>query len=346
MRWHAAVALAWRETDGDILAFLPGVREIERSRERLEARFPDTPILPLHGQVLPADQRMAIRRDPKGRRRIVLATAIAETSLTLDGVRVVVDSGLSRQAVFDHAAGTTRLETRRASQAAAGQRAGRAARQGPGVAYRLWAEAAHPGRPPYAPPEIETADLAPLVLSLARWGAGDPQSLPWLDAPPEASIASARGRLEKLGALHDGRRITDWGRKVAALPMDPVSAAAVLFGARAGCSGDVAKLVLLAQERGLGGRGEDLLARLARWDSDRGKRAVSSRKLAARWARAAETLLAPETDAVPSARTDGVVAQSASPSRTRTISQTAVRLRASIGSARADGAIYSIRRAR
>ncbi|MGB3753528.1 MAG: ATP-dependent helicase HrpB [Parerythrobacter sp.] len=301
----AATALAWRETEGDLLAFLPGVREIERTREQLEARFPDTPILSLHGQVLPADQRLAIRRDAQGRRRIVLATAIAETSLTLDGVRVVVDSGLSRQAVFDHAAGTTRLVTRRASQAAAGQRAGRAARQGPGVAYRLWAEAAHPGRPPFAPPEIETADLAPLVLSLAQWGAGDPQSLPWLDAPPLASVASARGRLEKLGALDDGGCITDWGRKVAALPMDPVSAAAVRFGARAGCSGEVAKLVLLAQERGLGGRGEDLLARLSRWDNDQGTRAEASRKLAARWARAAEKLLAPETGAVASAQTDG-----------------------------------------
>ncbi|MEC8771180.1 MAG: helicase-related protein, partial [Pseudomonadota bacterium] len=172
-----AIVTAWREQRGDILGFLPGVREIERVRERLEKRLPDALLLPLHGQVEPAAQRAAIRRDPDGRRRIVLATAIAETSLTLDGVSVVVDAGLSRRAEFDRAAGTTHLVTHRASQAAAAQRAGRAARQGPGVAYRLWEEGGHGGRPPFDPPEMVTADLAPLVLSLAQWGTADPDSL-------------------------------------------------------------------------------------------------------------------------------------------------------------------------
>ena len=148
-----------------------------RARERLEGRLPNALVLPLHGQVDPAGQRAAIRRDPEGRRRIVLATAIAETSLTLDGVSIVVDAGLSRRAEFDRAAGTTRLVTHRASQAAAAQRAGRAARQGPGVAYRLWEEAGHAGRPAFDPPEMETADLAPLVLALAQWGTGDPGEL-------------------------------------------------------------------------------------------------------------------------------------------------------------------------
>ena len=283
-----AVLQAWREEQGDILAFLPGVGEIERTRERLIQRLPDTPILPLHGQVQPPEQRAAIRRDPEGRRRIVLASAIAETSLTLDGVSVVVDSGLARMAEFDKAAGTTHLITRRASQAAAAQRAGRAARQGPGVAYRLWEEHGHAGRPEFAPPEIETADLAPLVLTLAKWGTGDPGSLPWLDPPSEASVAAARGQLEKLGALDAEGRITKWGDQMASLPLDPVSAAAVLFGAKAGEAGEAAKMVLLLQERGLGGRGEDLAQRLSRWDSDHSGRAEASRKLAARWAKAAD----------------------------------------------------------
>ncbi len=162
-----AVLTGWREETGDLLAFLPGVGEIERVRERLADKLPGALVLPLHGQVEPAAQRAAIKRDPQGRRRIVLATAIAETSLTLDGVTVVVDAGLSRRAEFDKAAGVTRLVTHRASQAAAAQRAGRAARQGPGVAYRLWEEAAHAGRAPFDPPEMLTSDLAPLLLSLA-----------------------------------------------------------------------------------------------------------------------------------------------------------------------------------
>src|SRR4029079_4687930 len=149
----------------------------ERTRERLAEKLPQALVLPLHGQCEPAAQRAAIRRDPQGRRRIVLATAIAETSLTLDGVRVVVDAGLSRRAEYDKAAGVTRLVTHRASQAAAAQRAGRAARQGPGVAYRLWEEAAHPGRPAFDPPEMLTSDLAPLMLSLAQWGAGEPEAM-------------------------------------------------------------------------------------------------------------------------------------------------------------------------
>ncbi|WP_374405223.1 ATP-dependent helicase HrpB [Pelagerythrobacter sp.] len=285
----AAVMAAWRDTEGDILAFLPGVREIERTRERLAERLPDMPILPLHGQVDPAAQRAAIRRDPQGHRRIVLATAIAETSLTLDGVSVVVDSGVARHAEFDKAAGTTHLVTRRASQASAGQRAGRAARQGPGVAYRLWEEAAHPGRPEFDLPEIATADLAPLLLGLARRGS-DPALLAWLDPPPAAALASARERLAQLGALDGEGRITDRGEALAALPLDPAHAAMVLFGAEHGAARDAARIALLLQERGLGGRGEDLAGRLQRWAADRSPRAEASRKLAERWARKAEEL--------------------------------------------------------
>jgi len=283
----SAILTAWREQDGDILAFLTGVGEIERTRERLAEKLPGVPILPLHGQVEPAAQRAAIRRDPEGRRRIVLATSIAETSLTLDGVSVVVDNGLARRAEFDLAAGVTHLVTNRASQAAAAQRAGRAARQGPGVAYRLWEEAAHPGRPEFDPPEITTADLAPLLLSLAQWGAGDPVSLAWLDPPPAASLSAARGRLEALGALDAEGRITEWGGRIAALPMEPWQAAMLLYGAEHGMASEAAKLALLLQERGLGGKGEDLAARLQRWDGDNSPRAKQARQLAEGWARRA-----------------------------------------------------------
>ncbi|MEN8860051.1 ATP-dependent helicase HrpB [Qipengyuania flava] len=286
-----AIVTAWREQRGDILGFLPGVREIERVRERLEKRLPDALLLPLHGQVEPAAQRAAIRRDPDGRRRIVLATAIAETSLTLDGVSVVVDAGLSRRAEFDRAAGTTHLVTHRASQAAAAQRAGRAARQGPGVAYRLWEEGGHGGRPPFDPPEMVTADLAPLVLSLAQWGTADPDSLAWLDPPPAASVDAARSTLAALGALDEAGRITERGAKLAQLPLDPQGAATILFGAEHGGAERAARITLLLQERSLGGRGEDLELRLSRWDGDRGHKAEASRKLASRWARRAQDLV-------------------------------------------------------
>lgn len=283
----AAIVTAWREQTGDILAFLPGVGEIERTRERLAEKLPQALVLPLHGQCEPGAQRTAIRRDAEGRRRIVLATAIAETSLTLDGVSVVVDAGLSRRAEFDKAAGVTRLVTHRASQAAAAQRAGRAARQGPGVAYRLWEEAAHAGRPAFDPPEMLTSDLAPLLLALAQWGAGDPAAKAWIDSPPAAALAAARAKLVSLGALDSEGKITPHGRSMARLPMDPPLAHMLLYAAEHGAAEDAARLALLLQERGLGGRGEDLAQRLDRWNADRSGRAEASRKLAARWAKLA-----------------------------------------------------------
>ncbi|MDG2001918.1 MAG: ATP-dependent helicase HrpB [Novosphingobium sp.] len=287
----SAVLAAWREQQGDILAFLPGVGEIERTRERLADKLPDALVLPLHGQCDPAAQRIAIRRDSGGRRRIVIASAIAETSLTLDGVSVVVDCGLSRRAEFDKAAGVTRLVTHRSSQASAAQRAGRAARQGPGVVYRLWEEAAHAGHPAYDPPEMLVADLSALVLSLAKWGARDPAALAWLDPPPLASVQAAQARLAALGAVDGEGAITTFGQQVASLPMEPAQAAMVLFGAEAGQARNAAQLALLLQERGLGSRGEDLLHRLTRWNGDRSPRAEAARKLAQRWAARAEKLV-------------------------------------------------------
>ncbi len=281
----SAILTAWREEAGDILAFLPGVGEIERTRERLAERLPSALVLPLHGQCESAAQRAAIRRDPQGRRRIVLATAIAETSLTLDGVTVVVDAGLSRRAEFDKAAGVTRLVTHRASQAAAAQRAGRAARQGPGVAYRLWEEAAHAGRPAFEPPEMLVSDLAPLALTLAQWGAGDPAAMAWIDPPPAPAMAAAHGLLQALDALDAGGRITPHGRVMATLPLEPRLAHMLLHAAQHGAARDAAELALLLQERGLGGRGEDLHQRLDNWRRDRSPRAEASRQLAGRWAR-------------------------------------------------------------
>ncbi|MDP9056273.1 MAG: ATP-dependent helicase HrpB [Pseudomonadota bacterium] len=290
----AAIHTAWREQQGDILGFLPGLGEIQRTAERLAARLPDALILPLHGQCEPAEQRAAIRRDPQGRRRIVLATAIAETSLTLDGVSVVVDAGLSRHAEFDKAAGVTRLVTHRASQAAAAQRAGRAARQGPGVAYRLWEEAAHAGRPAFAAPEMLTADLAPLALVLAQWGVGDTSAMAWIDPPPAPGMAAAQAKLMSLGALDTELRITPHGRAMAVLPMAPEPAHMLLYAAARGAGETAAALALLLQERGLGqnakARGEDLLGRLDRWRSERGTRAEASRQMARRWASRASEL--------------------------------------------------------
>ena len=287
----SAILTAWREREGDILAFLPGVAEIERTRSAVEARLPGTPVLPLHGQVAPADQRRAIRRDADGQRRIVLATSIAETSLTLEGVSIVVDSGLSRRAEYDRAAGTTRLVTRRSSQASAAQRAGRAARQGPGFAYRLWEEGGHAGRPAYDVPEILEADLAGLVLRLAAWGTADPADLRWLDPPPAPAISAARGQLQGIGALDGAGAITGRGRRIAALPLEPRDAAALLLAARAGEALPVAELIVLSQERGLGGRGEDLTARQTRWHGERGARASAARQLAKGWAKRATSMV-------------------------------------------------------
>lgn len=276
------------EPEGDVLAFLPGVAEITRTAERLENLGAGVAVLPLHGTLIPVEQRAAIRRDPEGRRKVILATSIAETSLTIDGVRIVVDSGLARRARYDPLAATTRLVTERASQAAATQRAGRAARQGPGVAYRLWEEAATGGLPPFDPPEICDSDLAPLVLQCAAWGESDPARLNWLDPPPAPLLAEARKRLLALGAVDSGGAITPLGRSIAALPLPPHLAAMLLQGAQAGCAMQAAEIALLLQERGLGGQGDDLDTRLTRWRSDRGERAAKSRKLAERWTKLAE----------------------------------------------------------
>jgi ATP-dependent helicase HrpB len=276
----AAIRRALAEEEGDVLAFLPGVAEIQRTAERLAGVAAE--LHPLHGSLDPAEQRAAIRKGQG--RKVILATSIAETSLTIDGVRIVVDSGLARRARYDRAAGSTRLVTERASQAAVIQRAGRAARQGPGVAYRLWEEAATTGMPPFDPPEILEADLSPLLLDCALWGVGDPATLNWLDAPPNAAMAEARARLAELGALDEAGRPTAHGREIARLPLPPRLAHMLVMAGKSGFGALAAEVAVLLSERGLGGQDVDLERRLERWRGERGKRAEAARGLARRWA--------------------------------------------------------------
>lgn len=282
----AAIRQALRETEGGILAFLPGVGEIERTAERLD-EVPDAVIHKLHGSLDPTAQRAAIAPNPEGRRKIVLATSIAETSLTLDGIRVVVDSGLARRPRYDRAAGMTRLVTERASQASATQRAGRAAREGAGVAYRLWEAAATAGMPPYDPPEILEADLSALTLDCAMWGVADPRDLRWLDPPPAAAVAEARARLTTLEALDADGRPTAHGKAIAALPLPPRLGHMLVRAGELGMETTAARVAVLLGERGLGGADADLEARMRRWRTERGQRAEAARRLAERWERLA-----------------------------------------------------------
>lgn len=280
----SAVRQALREEEGGILAFLPGVAEIERTAERL-GDIGGAVLHRLHGSLEPAAQRAAIAPDPEGRRKIVLATSIAETSLTLDGIRVVVDSGLARRPRYDRAAGMTRLVTERASQAAVTQRAGRAARQGPGTAYRLWEEAATAGLPRFDPPEILEADLSALMLDCALWGVTDPRQLAWLDPPPEAAIAEARARLGALEAIDADGRPTEHGKAIARLPLPPRLGHMLVRASERGMARTAAAVAVLLGERGLGGNDADLDLRLRRWKGERGQRAENARRLAERWSK-------------------------------------------------------------
>jgi ATP-dependent helicase HrpB len=279
----AAIRRALVEGEGSLLAFLPGVAEIERTAERLDRLAADVDLHRLHGSLDPAHQRAAIAAAPAGRRKLVLATSIAETSLTLDGVRIVVDSGLARRPRYDRAAGLTRLVTERASQAAVTQRAGRAGRQGPGLVYRLWEEAATQSLPRFDPPEILEADLSALMIDCAIWGVADPRTLRWLDPPPAAAIDEARARLLTLAAIDAGGRPTAHGHAVAALPLPPRLAHMLIEAEVRGWGETAAEVAVLLSERGLGGGDADLELRLRRWRAEKGKRAEAARGLAQRW---------------------------------------------------------------
>jgi ATP-dependent helicase HrpB len=221
----SAVIKAWQDEPGDILAFLPGVGEIRSAQKLLETRLNGQNhaalVCPLYGDLAKADQDSAILPDPHRRRRIVLTTSIAETSLTIEGIAVVIDGGWSRIPRFLPALGLTRLETVPVSKAAAEQRAGRAGRLGPGVCYRICSESAHNHSIPHHPAEILQTDLAPLALQLASWGITDPDQLPWLDSPPKGAFAQAVSLLQTLGAVDRQGRITGLGRRMVELPTHP-----------------------------------------------------------------------------------------------------------------------------
>jgi ATP-dependent helicase HrpB len=284
-----AAATALAQERGSILVFLPGAREIRRTLARLTERIKDPSVIlaPLFGALEAEAQEQAILPAPPGKRKVVLATSIAETSLTIEGVRVVIDSGLTRAPAYDPSTGLTELRTIRVSQAAAEQRRGRAGRTEPGVCYRLWDEAATRSFAPFARPEILEADLAPLALTLAEWGASDPAALRWLDPPPAAAFAEARALLRDLDALDASGRITPQGRALARLPLPPRLAHMIVRAAERGEAALAARLAVVLSERGLGGPDVDLRHRLLALERDNGARAHDARKLAESWRRLA-----------------------------------------------------------
>lgn len=284
------IARALREESGSLLAFLPGASEIRRTERFLReaVRDPVLDIAPLYGALTPAEQDRAISPAPAGRRKVVLATSIAETSLTIEGVRVVIDSGLARVPRFEPGVGLTRLETVRVSRAAADQRRGRAGRTGPGVCLRLWHEPETASLPAFATPEILAADLSRLVLDLAVWGARDPATLAFLDPPPAPAVKEARALLGALGAFDTDGQVSPLGRAMARLPLEPRLARMVIEGARRGAGAEAARIAALVSERGLGGDALDLTHRLMDFSRDRSRRTEEAQRLAERWAGEAE----------------------------------------------------------
>lgn len=281
-----AVMRALREGTGSILAFLPGQGEIARTADRLAGRVRDPIVdfVPLFGALEMADQDRAVSPAHEGRRKVVLATSIAETSITIQGVRVVIDSGLARVPRYEPDVGVARLETVRVSRASADQRRGRAGRTQSGICYRLWSEPETQGLVAFAEPEIKTADLSGLLLDCAEWGASDPRSLNWLDPPPEGLIKAARDDLAAIGALDGQGHITAMGRKLRALPLPPRLARMILAAAAEGQAEAAAMIAGVLVERGIGGNDPDLTVRLDAFRRDRSRRAQDMRRLAQGWA--------------------------------------------------------------
>jgi ATP-dependent helicase HrpB len=277
-----AIFRALAEESGSILVFLPGQAEITRLAGILseKLRDPAVDVCPLYGAMDRVAQDRAIKPAAAGRRKIVLATSIAETSITIDGVRVVVDCGLVRAPRFEPDLGLTRLETLRVSRAAADQRRGRAGRTAPGVCFRLWEEAATGSLPAFAQAEILAADLAGLLLDLAAWGARDPSELAWLDPPPAAATAEARALLQELGALDAEGAITARGKAMRDLPLPPRLACMALHAESFGVGEEACQLAVTLTERGLGGDSADLGDRLERFVRDNSQRAKDARRLA------------------------------------------------------------------
>jgi ATP-dependent helicase HrpB len=275
---------AMRADAGSVLAFLPGAAEIRRTKTLLEGRAePSTDVVALYGALTGDEQDRAIEPAPTGRRKIVLATSIAETSITIEGVRIVVDSGLARVPRYEPDVGVTRLETVRVSRAAADQRRGRAGRTEPGVCYRLWDEPQTAALEPFARPEILAADLSSFALDLAAWGGG-PDQLAFLDPPPKAALTEAKALLNELGAIDGDGRITAEGKLLRRLPLPPRLARMVVDAGAEGDALPAAEIATLIGERGLGGDDADLRERLNALRRDRSPRARDARAMAQRWA--------------------------------------------------------------
>ena len=286
----SAVLRALDEEQGSVLAFLPGQAEIRRVVERLEPRLAarqGIDLAPLFGAMEMQAQDRAVAPAQPGRRKVVLATSIAETSLTIEGVRVVIDSGLARVPRYEPGSGLTRLATVRVSRAAADQRRGRAGRLEPGICYRLWSEPELQSLPAFAEPEIRSADLSGLLLDCAAWGVTDPATLSWLDPPPAAAVAAARDELGAAGALDGDGRLTPVGRSAALLPLPPRLAVMLLEAAAYGQHEAAADIAAVLVERGLGGNDGDIDRRLSGFRADRGRRAQDMRRLARGWAKTA-----------------------------------------------------------
>ena len=294
------IARAMRAEPGSLLAFLPGAAEIRRTQNLLDGRAePATDVVTLYGALAGDEQDRAIAPAPPGRRKIVLATSIAETSITIEGVRMVVDCGLARMPRYEPDVGVTRLETVRVSRAAADQRRGRAGRTEPGVCYRLWDEPQTAALEPFARPEILAADLSSFALDLAAWSAA-PEQLAFLDPPPRGAMAEAKALLEELGAIDGDGRITAEGKLLRGLPLPPRLARMVVDAARDGTAGLAAEIAALITERGLGGDDVDLRERLTALHRDRAPRARDARAMAQRWAQAASDESNPAGDEEPS----------------------------------------------
>lgn len=281
-----AVRLALSVETGSILAFLPGQGEIVRVAERLLERElgGDVDVVQLFGALDARTQARAIEPAPAGRRKVVLATSIAETSITIDGIRVVIDSGLERAPRYEPDIGITRLVTQRVSRASADQRRGRAGRTEPGVCLRLWDEPQTAGLQPFRDPEIKSADMSGLLLDCAAWGVADPLVLTWLDPPPAGALSAAREELATLGALDDQGRLTERGRRLRRLPVPPRLARMIVDAADRGRADEAAMIAAVLVERGLGGNGADLDQRLASLARDRSRRASDMKSLARGWA--------------------------------------------------------------
>ncbi|MEM7463381.1 MAG: ATP-dependent helicase HrpB [Pseudomonadota bacterium] len=288
---------ALQTRSGSILAFLPGQREIRQTARLLEGRLPEYASLhQLYGALEGHIQDEAIRPPALGKRKIVLATAIAETSLTIDGVEIVIDSGLRRAPRYEPATGLTRLETVRASKSSIEQRAGRAGRTAPGTAIRLWNEPQNASLPDHDTPEILEADLSGLVLDLGEWGINDPEQLSWLDLPPRPAWQEAVAQLRLLGAIEDTGRLTMTGRKLQGLPLPPRLANMVLKSVDFGASDTAARLAMLVTERGLGGNSVDLASRLEQLGRDKSTRAKAAVKAARQIAGSAGSSSTQSTD--------------------------------------------------